>query len=97
MNDFEKSLNKLLKEFNFKKVHIAMTRTGHNWFFGLNEDGTELTAIPSVQTMRDLAAMLLRKSYETKEILLNGGMLADATKDEISLTFILEEYAVDLK
>jgi hypothetical protein len=81
-----KAIKKILNEFNFEKVHIAMDTLNWYWF---DTDGKA----PSIYRLKETAKRLLKdidcnKEYHT---IASGGFEASYIGGELSLRFIVSD------
>jgi hypothetical protein len=80
----EKIVERVLKEFDFKRVHKAMCAVEWEW---AGSDGT-----PSIAEMRATARNLLHDVLENgKGFAATGGFRAYIADDELCLVFELED------
>ena len=78
---------KALKEFDFRKVHMAMTAIDWKW---RHDDGER---VPSIQTLFETASSLLTRVVAGEHgCLSTGGFTAFKEDDVTHLEFILEEW-----
>lgn len=90
---FEHYAKQVLKEFDFEKVHKAMIATNWHWVFGYDEDKNEIKGVPTVDTLKNRAIILLRDAYKSGNSHSTGGFMAGWENDEMYLSFILEDFS----
>lgn len=78
--------------FNFTNVHKAMTAVGWVWSFGKDENGIENLGVPSLETIKNHAWVILKKAYDEERHFSTGGFSAGWESGELYLVFTLEEF-----
>lgn len=92
MNTDQELIDDVLDNFNFERVHVAMTVLKWKWNL---ENGLE---VPSKAELRRMARSLLKdvltRSYEK---IGSGGFYASFDKESrhLELSFVLEEYTTE--
>ena len=84
----------LLENFNFDRVHKAMTATGWTWSFGADEKGNERYGIPDIGTLKRKAYNLLHEVYvKGTGSISTSGFTAGWDGDELYIVFTLCEWS----
>ena len=92
MDDRELQINDLINDFDFQRVHIAMTALDWQWQT-TEGDGH---AVPSIAKLKSMARHLLREAIKNK-VVGSGGFVAryhpkvDDAPEYFSLQFMLTE------
>jgi hypothetical protein len=92
MDDRESQINDLIDDFDFQRVHIAMTAL--DWQWQTTEGNGH--AVPSIAKLKGMARHLLRESIKNK-VVASGGFVAkyhpkvDNDSEYFSLQFVLTE------
>ena len=92
MDDRELQINDLISDFDFQRVHIAMTALDWQWKT-TEGDGH---AVPSIAKLKSMARHLLREAIKNK-VVGSGGFVAryhpkvDDAPEYFSLQFMLTE------
>lgn len=92
MDDREAQINDLIEDFNFERVHIAMTALDWQW----QQTAGNGHAVPSISKLKGMAKHLLRESISHK-VVGSGGLLAryhpkvDDEPEYFSLQFVVAQ------
>ena len=82
-----KKTKKILKNFDFKKVHEVMNHL--NWVWYNNED----YKVPSVKELKRTAKELIKQIKKADvDCIATGGFEVRKDKETITLQFVLESY-----
>lgn len=91
---FEYLSKEIYENFNWINVHKAMIALGWFWSFGRDSFGEEIMSVPSLETIKRTAYLLLKQAYEEKkEKISTGGFSAGWVKGKLYLEFILEYWS----
>jgi len=89
----EEAINQIMDQFNFARVHRAMTILDWKWDFGKDE-----LRVPEEYELRRRARELLRGAAETEAgyFISSGGFKASREQGALMLEFVLEEWWEDI-
>ena len=86
----KKAIKKILKNFDFGKVHRVMENL--NWYWNDTKDG----GVPTVEDLKSQAKDLLKKVTEGNyKVISSGGFEAEYRDEVLTLKFVLEEWEID--
>lgn len=81
-------IDEIMDNFNFNRVHIAMTAVKWDWW----EKG-----VPEIPDLRKMARKLLKKTIKEKGYVRSGGFEAVYEDGDLELLFVLDRYDVVLE
>lgn len=85
----KKAIKKILKNFDFGKVHRVMENL--NWTWG----STDYT-VPTIEDLKSQAKDLLKKVTEGDyKVISSGGFEAEYGNEVLTLKFVLAEWEID--
>ncbi|MGA9651945.1 hypothetical protein [Pedobacter sp.] len=87
---FEYLAKSIGESFDFKLVHKAMLAVEWKWSFGTDKYGIENYGIPTLDTIKQHAARLLKEAYDKDCSISTGGFSAGWDSGELYLLFQLE-------
>lgn len=86
----KKAIKKILKNFDFEKVHRVMESL--NWYWNDTKDG----GVPTVEELKSQAKDFLKRVTEGEfSVISSGGLEAEYRNKVLTLKFVLAEFEVD--
>ncbi len=92
---FELFAKEIEKTFNWSNVHKTMILLEWYWSFGIDKNGVENKGMPSLETIKNHAYILLKKAYSDEITISTGGFTAGWDNGELFLSFTLEECSAE--
>jgi hypothetical protein len=88
-------INDVIEEFEFEKVHIAMTSLDWKWITSLDAITNQLMAVPTIARLKQSATQLLISSIKSGFAGSGGFVARYSTHEELesfTLSFVVAEY-----
>lgn len=89
---FEYLSKEIHEQFNWERLHKAMTAVNWCWSLGTDSFGKDNMGVPSIETIKNHAYALLKEAYGLeKGQISTGGFTAGWDSGELYLVFTFEE------
>ena len=89
---FEYLSKEIHEQFNWERLHKAMTAVNWCWSLGTDKLGKDNIGVPSIETIKNHAYALLKEVYDLgKGSISTGGFSAGWDSSELYLVFTFEE------
>ena len=89
--DFELVWKEIEEYFNFENVYNVMKALDWHWYINTDNNGIDVTAIPSVDYLKIKAKRICKDCYSDGNLHSNGGFTALIDNDELYLSFNVDE------
>jgi hypothetical protein len=88
---FEYLSKEIHEQFNWERLHKAMTSVNWCWALGTDSFGKCNMGVPSIETIKNQAYALLKQAYDEEKQISTGGFSAGWDSGELFLVFTLGE------